>query len=240
MDFSLLQTQARSSGLRNILALKSRWPYYAIMVIDPLIRLIWVFYAAFTHDTQHSTLASFLISWAEVFRRGLWAIFRVENEHCANVAQYKASRDVPLPYRIEPLMVHASAESSPIISPEQEQQEQQQQREEQERQERQRREQDPESMTANSTAVGSSRTSGLRRRVDTATGNFPGTRSFSKILAEAHKQDFEKRRKPMPQVEDDDEEEHDLQSDEEDSEYEESATEIAEAQALRRRGGTEE
>jgi xenotropic and polytropic retrovirus receptor 1 len=32
----------------------------------------------------------------------MWAIFRVENEHCANVARFKASRDVPLPYSLSP------------------------------------------------------------------------------------------------------------------------------------------
>jgi hypothetical protein len=30
----------------------------------------------------------------------MWAIFRVENEHCANVQRFRASRDAPLPYPI--------------------------------------------------------------------------------------------------------------------------------------------
>ncbi|KAK7749781.1 Xenotropic and polytropic retrovirus receptor 1 [Cytospora paraplurivora] len=101
MDFSLLQSHARHRYLRDITALKSRWPYYLIMIIDPILRFNWIFYAIFTHDTQHSSLASFFIAFAEVTRRGMWTLLRVENEHCANVAQYKASRDVPLPYRLD-------------------------------------------------------------------------------------------------------------------------------------------
>ncbi|KUI71464.1 hypothetical protein VM1G_07272 [Cytospora mali] len=101
MDFSLLQSYAHHRYLRDITALKSRWPYYLIMILDPILRFNWIFYAIFTHDTQHSSIASFLIGFSEVTRRGMWTLLRVENEHCSNVAQYKASRDVPLPYQLD-------------------------------------------------------------------------------------------------------------------------------------------
>ncbi|CAK7224686.1 Xenotropic and polytropic retrovirus receptor 1 [Sporothrix bragantina] len=103
MDFSLLQVGSRHFMLRDILALKRRWIYYVIMVLDPILRFSWIFYAIFTHDTQHNSICSFLVSFAEATRRGMWALVRVENEHCANVAQYKASRDVPLPYHLHEL-----------------------------------------------------------------------------------------------------------------------------------------
>lgn len=101
MDFSLLQANARRKLLREITAIQPVSTYYLIMVVDPLLRFTWIFYAIFTHDTQHSTVVSFMVAFAEVFRRGIWALLRVENEHCGNVAQYKASRDTPLPYAIE-------------------------------------------------------------------------------------------------------------------------------------------
>ncbi|KAI1391386.1 EXS-domain-containing protein [Hypoxylon trugodes] len=113
MDFSFFQPDTRHRFLRDILGLKRRWLYYAIMFIDPILRFSWIFYAIFTHDKQHSTIVSFLVALAEITRRGMWALFRVENEHCANVAQYKASRDVPLPYHLhphEPLVERASSE----------------------------------------------------------------------------------------------------------------------------------
>ncbi|KAM6486664.1 EXS family-domain-containing protein [Trichoderma sp. SZMC 28011] len=188
MDFSLLQPQSRHTALRDILALKHRWIYYVIMTVDPILRFSWILYAIFAHDSQHSTVISFMVSFMEVFRRGIWSLLRVENEHCANVAQYKASRDVPLPYHIEPLLERASVESSPIISAEEE---------------RQTEPQPPRPQpaehpsfydSASSTAVAGPESGSLRRRTDFVAPLIH--RSFSKILAEAHKQDFEKKRKP--------------------------------------------
>lgn len=46
-------------------------------------------------------MVAFFIALSEVLRRGLWTLFRVENEHCNNVGRFRASRDVPLPYEIE-------------------------------------------------------------------------------------------------------------------------------------------
>ncbi len=113
MDFSFFQPETRHRFLRDILGLKRQWLYYVVMFLDPVLRFSWIFYAIFTHDKQHSTIVSFLVAMAEITRRGMWALFRVENEHCANVAQYKASRDVPLPYPVrihEPLVERPSAE----------------------------------------------------------------------------------------------------------------------------------
>lgn len=71
MDFSLLQAHSSHFCLRDILALKRRWPYYGIMVLDPVLRFAWIFYAIFTHDLQHSTIVSFVVSLMEVLRRGM-------------------------------------------------------------------------------------------------------------------------------------------------------------------------
>ncbi|KAH8772696.1 EXS family-domain-containing protein [Diaporthe sp. PMI_573] len=218
MDFSLVQPHARHRFLRDITALKSRWPYYLIMILDPILRFNWVFYAIFTHDTQHSSIASFLIGFAEVTRRGMWTLLRVENEHCSNVAQYKASRDVPLPYHLDtgiPALTSARVSSDSNAGKQQ---------------------QDDDfgpplrtatwtgaienqppsgatstgvdvpgpasgsrpglSSAATTDVVEEGRTPGedslrMRRRADTA-----GKRSIVRIIAEAHKQDFEKKRKP--------------------------------------------
>ncbi|ATY61189.1 signal transduction [Cordyceps militaris] len=127
MDFSLLQFHSRHFWLRDILALKSKWPYYFVMTVDPVLRFSWILYVVLPKDANHSTIFSFGVALLEVTRRGMWALFRVENEHCANVGQYKASRDVPLPYRIEPLITQntPSAGSSPMIDPDGKQQQQQ-------------------------------------------------------------------------------------------------------------------
>jgi hypothetical protein len=80
--------------------------------------MTWILYVVFTHKTQHSTILSFAISLVEVMRRGIWSFFRVEKEHCANVSDNRAWREVPLPYRIvTSSMDHASIESSIFIRP---------------------------------------------------------------------------------------------------------------------------
>ncbi|KAI1746028.1 EXS family-domain-containing protein [Xylaria scruposa] len=209
MDFSLLQPDARHRFLRDILGLKRRWLYYVIMVVDPILRFGWIFYAIFTHDLQHNTITSFLVSLSEVIRRGMWALLRVENEHCGNVAQYKASRDVPLPYDLshEPLMERTSTDEMP-----------------------ERSEEDRPSDTANTeTGTGTGRVpsrqdqgrpggggggqpsayspapaaeaGGLRRR---RKSEVPGAKSIRGIMANAHRQDFEKKRRPPVEVDRDD------------------------------------
>ena len=181
----------------------------------------------------------------------MWALFRVENEHCANVSQYKASRDVPLPYRIEPLMDRATPDTSPDIPPQGQEQQTDASQQQESAQEEGRvhpttafpRAQGGFS-TSSSTAVASTLGT-LRKRADTSSA-----RTFSKILADAHRQDFEKKRKGKDvddedQVErghsdDDDDDDDDDEGDEEDGRdgrgSEEEAIERHQAARLRRRG----
>ncbi|KAI3339816.1 EXS family-domain-containing protein [Ustulina deusta] len=186
MDFSLLQPDARHPFLRDILGLKRRWLYYAIMIIDPILRFGWIFYAIFTH-AQHSTIVSFLVSLSEVVRRGMWALLRVENEHCSNVAQYKASRDVPLPYVLprEPLIERTSTEEPPE-RPNQGSSNQDLGRTPSEDQRR---------LDGQPSAYSPARVevAGLRRR---RKSEGLAAKSIRGIMATAHRQDFEKKRRP--------------------------------------------
>ncbi|EAQ90543.1 hypothetical protein CHGG_02478 [Chaetomium globosum CBS 148.51] len=105
MDFSLLQANARRRYLRDITAIRPVWIYYVIMVIDPILRFSWIFYAIFTHDTQHSTIVSFLVALAEVVRRGIT----------------RPPRDTPLPYHLElfvqrPSLEAATAAAAPVAT----------------------------------------------------------------------------------------------------------------------------
>lgn len=100
MDWSLGNPYAKNPLLREVIAFRRVWVYYAAMVMDVVIRFNWIFYAIWSHDIQHSAVLSFVVALSEVCRRGVWSIFRVENEHCTNVLLFRASRDVPLPYEI--------------------------------------------------------------------------------------------------------------------------------------------
>ncbi|KAI1425845.1 EXS family-domain-containing protein [Xylaria sp. FL1777] len=194
MDFSLLQPDARHPLLRDILGLKRRWLYYAIMVIDPILRFGWIFYAIFTHDVQHSTIVSFLVSLSEVVRRGMWALLRVENEHCTNVAQYKASRDVPLPYDLsrEPLMERMSTEELPE-RPNQESSNQDLGR-------MPSQGQTPSDAQASTYSPAPLEEAGLRRR---RKSEGLMAKSIRGIMATAHRQDFEKKRRPPVEADQD-------------------------------------
>jgi hypothetical protein len=185
MDWSLCQPQAKKRFLRDVLAYKRAWYYYLAMVLDVILRFNWVFYAIYTHDTQHSSIASFGISFAEVCRRGMWTLFRVENEHCANVSRFKASRDVPLPYAL-----HESSESLNRTSDEVEEANQE----------------NPALPASpalsrhrsrlNAAEAGQSSPSNTLRRRTTSSNFAAPPRTLTRIFADAHTQDFEKKRKP--------------------------------------------
>lgn len=186
MDWSLCQPHANKRFLRDVRGYKSAWPYYAAMFIDPILRFNWVFYALYTHDLQHSSIVSFLIAFSEISRRGMWTLFRVENEHCANVAHFKASRDVPLPYEVSsheadtfanehrdrdesPEPQSTTTQTSPQLT----------------------RFRSRTSATApNAAEEGEAGPTGLRHR------GLNRRMTLTQIFAEAHTQDFEKKRKP--------------------------------------------
>jgi xenotropic and polytropic retrovirus receptor 1 len=177
MDWSLLQPNASKRFLRDVRGYKNPNYYYAVMILDPILRFNWIFYAMFIRDLQHSTIVAFLVAFSEATRRGLWVIFRVENEHCSNVARFKASRDVPLPYDL-PCQIHeqiteqpeethgTTIQSSPNLS--------------------RLRSQTGTALEAQHT---NESTSTLRRRLGPI-------RALTRIVANAHTQDFEKKRKP--------------------------------------------
>jgi hypothetical protein len=97
-DWSLGDPHAKYPFLRKELAYKKVWWYYAAMLIDPILRFNWILYLVIPLQLQHSAVTGFCAAAAEICRRGMWSIFRVENEHCTNVSRFRASRDVPLPY----------------------------------------------------------------------------------------------------------------------------------------------
>ena len=95
-----MQTGSIHIGLRDSLAFDQHWLYYTALILDPVLRFGWILTAIFSHNIQHGSVVAFIVAFCEVTRRGMWALIRVENEHCSNVSQQKACRDIPLPYQI--------------------------------------------------------------------------------------------------------------------------------------------
>jgi hypothetical protein len=191
-DWSLGDPSAKHPFLRQTLGYKKVWMYYLAIVIDPILRFNWIFYAVLHFQLQHSALTSFFVAFSEVFRRGMWSLFRVENEHCSNVGHFRASRDVPLPYELpspgadgstsqdhgrrvdeeQPLSPHIRRTSTAPMQP-------------------------------YTSGTDLDRTSSLRRRasVDTSLQLQPspmarGLQRMGTALRTAHNQDFEKKKKP--------------------------------------------
>ncbi|RDW84510.1 hypothetical protein BP6252_02100 [Coleophoma cylindrospora] len=172
MDWSLLQPHAKKRYLRDVRAFKPTWYYYGAMILDPILRCNWIFYAIYTHDLQHSSIVSFLVGFSEVTRRGMWTLFRVENEHCANVTRFKASRDIPLPYHLDSSVEDVDQQEQPAALPAQSPEVSR------------LRSRTSSGLEAQDSPSGAS----LRRRATNV--------SISRIIANAHTQDFEKKRKP--------------------------------------------
>lgn len=187
MDWSLGNFSAKHPGLRDNLAYRRRWVYYAAAVFNVTLRHQWIFYAIFTEDLQHSAAMSFFVGLAEVARRGVWTSFRVENEHTTNVASFRASRDIPLPY---------SLEQSPQVKAQDETTEPTRRRRgavsvggEEDSAMSTGADHDLERQTTQDSS-----SSTLRRRMS----NTPALRALQRVgtlIASAHSQDFEKRRR---------------------------------------------
>lgn len=224
MDWSLFTLSSKHPGLRDMLAYKPVF-YYLAIVIDFILRSAWIFYVIFRQDLQHSSLVSFAIAFAEVFRRAMWTAFRVENDHCYNMVANKAVREVGLPYRVGAQMDHTrttsttdetetdtSSETGTRTSP------------------------DLESGNA-SVASGSNfqrskskdtpALQSLRRR-QTGTGSSPSIRSrVGHLMSSAHAQDFERTKSDeviAAEEEDEEDEEEELDEDEHELEAYKSRT----------------
>lgn len=77
---------------------RGRMVYYIAILLDFIIRFQWLAYIWFPSEIQQNAMVSLAIAFAEMFRRFIWMIFRIENEHVANVNLFKISAEIRLPY----------------------------------------------------------------------------------------------------------------------------------------------
>ena len=173
MDWSLGDWWSENWLLRDRLAFKRKSIYYVAVAVDVVLRQQWIVYVVYVEDLQHSSIANFSVAFAEVMRRGMWSLFRVENEHCNNVGTLRATRIIPLPYKV-------SGESTPRPSHDQ-----------------------GAGSDAATTATGAdierqhiSDSSVRRRKEDGPTPTVRALQRVGTLIAGAHAQDFEKKRKP--------------------------------------------
>ncbi|KAB2578141.1 SPX domain-containing protein [Lasiodiplodia theobromae] len=228
MDWSLLNPYAKNRFLRDNLGYKNVYWYYAAIILDPILRFNWIFYAIYGDDVQHSAILSFMVALSEIFRRGMWTLFRVENEHCTNVVRYRASRDVPLPYSV-PASTRVSlveqGDESPLQRPK-----------------TPKAHAHGESGTTTGADLERQRTRGASIRRRSGSTPAPATRALTRVgtlLHAAHAQDFERRKKPEagPSGGNDEDDEDDDEGSDEDAKRreemnEEDVEDIARAEGL--------
>jgi len=76
-----------------------RWTYYTAIVADFILRGAWTL----TISPQsigiilNPLIFASILSAAEICRRAMWNIFRLENEQINNIGQFRVVRDVPVP-----------------------------------------------------------------------------------------------------------------------------------------------
>ncbi|MCJ1321797.1 hypothetical protein MMC15_007142 [Xylographa vitiligo] len=202
MDWSLGNPYAEHPFLRGVLGYKRPWVYYLAMILDPILRFNWIFYAIFPQELQHSAILSFAVGISEICRRAIWTLFRVENEHCTNVGRFRASRDVPLPYDISSEALEQSESNHRKHSPSP------QRNEPQHPPEPSRPRASSGADLESATTGGSASSPGTMRRrniLQSRPSDSPLQRGIVRvgtIMAAAHAQDFERRRRPGMSKED--------------------------------------
>ncbi|KAG0172174.1 hypothetical protein DFQ29_008490 [Apophysomyces sp. BC1021] len=94
MDWGLLQPYSRHFLLRDELVFY-HWTYYVAVPINVALRFAWTLGLAFSFAWM-----SFAMAFLEACRRIQWNFFRLENEHINNCGQYKAIKEIPLPFAL--------------------------------------------------------------------------------------------------------------------------------------------
>ncbi|KAF8483140.1 EXS family-domain-containing protein, partial [Gautieria morchelliformis] len=97
MDWSFLQRGSTHRFLRpELLYTNNPIIYYFAIVSNVMIRFIWTMYIP--SGGLNNRLRAVIAAGLEMLRRFQWNFYRLENEQIGNTDQYRATREVPLPY----------------------------------------------------------------------------------------------------------------------------------------------
>ncbi|KAK9710847.1 Xenotropic and polytropic retrovirus receptor 1 [Basidiobolus ranarum] len=111
MDWGFLEPNHKHKFLRKDLSYSWKWAYYFAIVSNLFLRFSWVVTASKSvmGTGWDPRLIAFFLGLGEVYRRFQWNFFRMENEHINNVGQFRAIKEIPLPFAInttEKVIVH--------------------------------------------------------------------------------------------------------------------------------------
>jgi hypothetical protein len=79
-----------------------KWFYYMAIVMNLFLRFTWVVLLAPNHWDwlAHANVVVYVLAVLEVCRRSVWVLLRMENEHSNNVGNYRATKELPMPFEI--------------------------------------------------------------------------------------------------------------------------------------------
>ncbi|XP_059448126.1 phosphate transporter PHO1 [Corylus avellana] len=100
-DWGLLKPNSKNLWLRDDLILKKKCIYYISIAFNIVLRVAWVESVLRLPREPYAEqrLLDFFLASLEVIRRGHWNFYRLENEHLNNVGNYRAMKEVPLPFQ---------------------------------------------------------------------------------------------------------------------------------------------
>ena len=103
-----LKVSSKETVLRSKHLLAERWYYYCALIVDTIMRLLWIVKLCVVRrlnrdsKIQESSLGSdwtgLVFGCLEILRRCIWNVFRMENEQVNNCGKFRATLEVPLPF----------------------------------------------------------------------------------------------------------------------------------------------
>jgi hypothetical protein len=100
-DWGLWRRHSKNPWLRDELMYPKYWYWFA-MVTNFFLRINWILLISPAQwgIVVDGRIIAFAFAVLEVYRRFQWCIFRMENEHLNNAGRFRASKDIPLPYKL--------------------------------------------------------------------------------------------------------------------------------------------
>ncbi|KND02878.1 uncharacterized protein SPPG_01959 [Spizellomyces punctatus DAOM BR117] len=101
-DWGLLQKNKYHKYLRKVIVYPP-WLYMTSIGVNFLLRLSWVFLLSPNNwgVFNDARILIYVQALLELFRRFMWSIIRMENEHTNNIGKFRAVTEVPLPFRVK-------------------------------------------------------------------------------------------------------------------------------------------
>ncbi|RDD44460.1 Xenotropic and polytropic retrovirus receptor 1-like protein [Trichoplax sp. H2] len=97
MDWGLLRRNGPYKLLREETVYPSKYLYYLAMIANLVLRFAWTITVSVGElNLLDSDLLITILASFEVFRRFIWNLFRLENEHLNNCGQFRATRNISI------------------------------------------------------------------------------------------------------------------------------------------------